>query len=181
MVRSNTPLPFMFRLKNQASGVCRKAVLSKSPTTALIAPLSFERRRKASGVLAATNVKQLWSSFVDRYEQFTDVLCGAAKNGCTRQLESEYSLLRRWFLEHYYRVAPRLRPYLEASCARTRPLPMLEHPTGLKREMDRFEAVFVPVSLHEVLEGDNGDLIESISRLSEAVYLCGASLRAQSD
>ena len=179
MVRSNTPLPFMFRLRNQASGVCRRAFSGRTMTAALLAPPTFERRRPGLGASQASSAPAAWREFLDRYEQFTDVLCVAAKSGCDDHLESKYAVLRRWFMEHYYRVAPRLRPYLEAEGnPLDLPLPhVLDQSTGLRRPMDAFEAIFMPKTLSEVLNSDQGDLISRVSHVSSAVYRCDAGMQ----
>lgn len=98
---------------------------------------------------------------------FTGLLCAAARFGCDRPREAEYSVLRRWLLAHYPKVAPTLRHYLEAEFSDIAP----QGPTVIP-EIDILEAIFREESLSDLLDDDQGDLIPVIGRISEAVYQC---------
>jgi hypothetical protein len=161
MVRSSTPLPFVFRFR---PGAREKA----DAPSAL--PQKLAGRRRVPGVIAPRPL-QTWRDFVHRYEEFTDILCVAAKDGCTDRREARYSTLRCWLMENYHAIAPRLRPYLvQASASAT--LTMVEPFSGRRRPLDGFEVLFTSASLADLLERDRGDLIERVSRVSEAVYSC---------
>lgn len=181
MIRSNLPLPFLYRLRLTAGSAARRAFAS---------PSSYRGTRETTG--RAVNTRQVaarrpavgaaalfWQEFVDQYESFTGVLCAAAKSGCDPRMESEYARLRRWFVANYYRLAARLRPALDAEFAdEAAPAPTIADYAGQKRALDPLEALFLPTTLGDVLRHDAGDLIPRIARISEAVYGCYAEWEA---
>ncbi len=178
MIRSNLPLPFLYRLRLQAGAAARQATSSPvnyrqtRPQTASARPASARSaaiRRAATGDAA-----QFWLHFIDQYEAFTNILCAAAKTGCDGPEESEYAQLRRWFVSNYYRSAARIRPYLLTEFGELDILPSVVDYAGQKRSLDALEALFLPPTLREVLKHDTGDLIPRIARISEAVYRCHA-------
>jgi hypothetical protein len=178
MIRSNLPLPFLYRLRLQAGAAARRATTpppgyrQTRPQAASSRPASARSaaiRRAASGDAA-----QAWLNFIDQYEAFTANLCAAAKNGCDSRKESEYAQMRRWFVTHYYRTAARVRPYLEVEFGEADDLPSVVDYAGQKRSLDALEALFLPPTLREVLKHDTGDLIPRVARISEAVYRCHA-------
>jgi hypothetical protein len=121
---------------------------------------------------------EIWTEFLKQYERFTDLLCLAAKQGCTEDVEVEYRLLRQWFVRRYNRVANILKPYLTH-------LPTLKYVKAGRRSnkqsrmrhLDSIHALFYWSSLGKILETDNGDLIAQVSRISEAVYGCDIDQR----
>lgn len=177
MIRSNLPLPFLYRLRLQAGAAAQRAM---SP------PVNYRDTRAAGGTgrpvasrpaarrAAVGDVAQFWLLFIEKYETFTDVLCASAKAGCDSQRESEYAQLRRWFVANYYRTAPRVRPYLEAEFSEAASLPSIVDYAGQKRSLDALEALFLPPTLREVLKHDTGDLIPRVARISESIYRCHA-------
>ena len=178
MIRSNLPLPFLYRLRLQAGAATRRATASPTgyrqtrPQTPSARPASARSaaiRRAASGGDA-----QAWLNFIDQYEAFTANLCAAAKNGCDSRQESEYAQMRRWFVTNYYRTAARVRPYLDVEFGGADLLPSVVDYAGQKRSLDALEALFLPPTLREVLKHDTGDLIPRVARISEAVYGCHA-------
>ena len=178
MIRSNLPLPFLYRLRLQAGAAARQATSSPvnyrqtRPQAGGARPASARSaaiRRAATG-----DVAQLWLHFIDQYEAFTDILCAAAKSGCDGRRESDYAQLRRWFVANYYRTAGRVRPYLEAEFNQEAAMPSVVDYAGQKRCLDALEALFLPPTLREVLKHDTGDLIPRVARISEAVYRCHA-------
>jgi hypothetical protein len=110
--------------------------------------------------------------FLDQFERFTDVLCCAAQFGVSESLEDDYAALRTWFAEHYYEHADRVRPHLHYAASDDALHSQLSGPAAMatNRQMDRFEAMFLPRSLGELLSHDNGQLISHISFISSAVY-----------
>jgi len=124
--------------------------------------------RRSSVTLAAHERGSSWPTFVDQFEQFTDMLCAAAQYGITPGREQEYMALRHWFTEHYYEHAHRIRPYLDSSQPNAEPTG--EAGAATSRTMDRFEAIFLPRTLAEVLNHDDGNLISLVSQVSSAVY-----------
>ena len=167
MIRSNLPLPFLYRLRLNAGAAARRAATSPIASRGV---RQAAARRPAAGAAA-----QLWQEFIDRYEAVTSVLCAAAMSGCDTQKESEYAQLRRWFVANYYRLAARLRPALEAEFAQEDlPTPLIADYAGQKRALDPLEALFLPSTLGDVLRQDTGDLIPRIARISDAVYRCYA-------
>ena len=178
MIRSNLPLPFMYRLRLRAGAAASRATASlvgyrqSRPQASSARPASARSaaiRRTASGDAA-----QAWLNFIDQYEVFTEVLCAAARNGCDSRKESEYAQMRRWFVTNYCRTAARVRPYLEAEFGGADLLPSVVDYAGQKRSLDALEALFLPPTLREVLKHDTGDLIPRVARISEAVYRCHA-------
>ncbi len=183
MIRSNVPLPLLFRLRLRANWVARRAQSRLYSTY---------RQRGGSDLSKAVWVKnaarrgladcspQLWTEFVDQYEQFTAVLCSAARNGCTPGTEREYAAVRKWFTSRYAAVAHRVRPYLDVEFACDDPCPTrasrIADYAGHRRQIDVLESLFQAASLHDLLHGDCGDLIPRVERVSNAVYRCHASL-----
>ena len=178
MIRSNIPLPFLYRLRLRAGAAARQAnsvpvnyrqnrppASSARPSSARSAAI----RRAATGDAA-----QFWLHFIDQYEAFTDILCAAAKAGCDTHKESEYAQLRRWFVANYYRTAASVRPYLDTEFVQSEALPSIMDYAGQKRCLDALEALFLPPTLREVLKHDTGNLIPRVARISEAIYRCHA-------
>jgi hypothetical protein len=164
MIRSNLPIPFLYRLRLNAGAAARRAAMSASTR-----PVRQAAPRRAP----AGSAGQLWQDFIDRYESFTGVLCAAAKSGCDDGRESEYALLRRWFVANYYRISGRLRPVLDAEFAHeVISAPLIADYAGQKRALDPLEALFLPATLGDVLAHDTGDLIPRVVRISTAVYRC---------
>ena len=178
MIRSNLPLPFLYRLRLQAGAAARQATSAPVNYRPARPPSSGTRpasARSAAIRRAATgDAAQFWLHFIDQYEAFTDILCAAAKTGCDSRKESEYAQLRRWFVANYYRTAARVRPYLLTEFGQTDILPSIVDYAGQKRALDALEALFLPPTLREVLRHDTGDLIPRVARISEAVYRCHA-------
>ncbi len=180
MIRSNLPLPFLYRVRLQAGSAARRAQSSL---------VSYRQTRDASSHGRPVNARQmgarragvgdagqLWMDFVDQYERFTGVLCAAAQWGCDADRESEYAQMRRWFVANYYRLAARVRPYLDAEFAEEQaggeaPPAVMDY-AGQKRALDMLEALFVPPTLNDVLSQDTGNLIPNIARISAVVYQC---------
>lgn len=172
MIRSNLPLPFLYRIRLQAGAAARRAI---SP------PVNYRATRPVGGGRSAGSrsvgrhtgsgdAAQFWLLFIDQYETFTDVLCASAKAGCDPHRESEYAQLRCWFVANYYRTAARVRPYLEAEFCEAAILHNIVDYAGQKRCLDALEALFLPRTLREVLKHDTGDLIPRVARISEALY-----------
>jgi len=115
-----------------------------------------------------------WKTFLNRYERFTDILCAAAKNGCSADMESEYDAIRRWFNAEYCRVSERLRPYLLGISAESWSIKTGLVPAGRSgfRRVDVLESLFKMTTLQQILDTDKGDLIDRVSLLSDAVYQC---------
>jgi len=173
MIRSNLPLPFLYRLRLRAGAAARRA--STAPVDYRTRPdagagrtaARSTSRRPASGDAAA-----VWLHFVEQYERFTEVLCAAAKDGCDPRKESEYAQMRCWFVGNYYRTASRIRPELEKEFGAESAGPSIADYAGQKRSLDALEALFLPATLREVLKHDTGDLIPRVARISEAIYRC---------
>jgi hypothetical protein len=110
-----------------------------------------------------------WSHFVEKFEQLTDVLCGAAQFGVDPCKEERFRDLRNWFLEHYYEHSVRLRKEL----AKSSQIPFVDMQSSIEPNMDPFEAIFLPRTLPELLAHDQGNLIGLISSVSDAVYSAG--------
>ena len=176
MIRSNLPLPFLYRLRLRAGDAARRAT----------APDDYRKTRPELGSgrtasrsatrrPAVGDAAQVWLHFIERYELFTEVLCAAAKNGCDSRKESEYAQMRCWFVANYYRVAGRVRPDLEAEFKTdVSASPSIMDYAGQKRTLDALEALFLPATLREVLTHDTGDLIPRVARISEVIYRCHA-------
>ena len=173
MIRSNLPLPFLYRLRLRAGDAARRAAsvtYRRSPDTGAGRAASRSAARRPAGAEAA----QVWLRFVDQYELFTEVLCAAAKSGCDSRKETEYAQMRCWFVSNYYRTAGRVRPELETEFGAEAGTPSIADYAGQKRTLDALEALFLPPTLREVLKHDTGDLIPRVARISEVIYRCHA-------
>ena len=164
MIRSNLPLPFLYRLRLRAGDAARRAT----------APSTNYRPARSAARRTAGGAAQVWLHFVDQYELFTEVLCAAAKDGCDSRKETEYARMRCWFMANYYRTAARVRPALEEEFGAEAGAPCIADYAGQKRTLDALEALFLPPTLREVLKHDTGDLIPRVARISEAIYRCHA-------
>ena len=177
MIRSNLPLPFLYRLRLRAGAAARRATAAPvdyrtRPSVGPVKPAarpSITRRTPA-----AADAAGVWLHFVAQYERFTETLCAAAKDGCDSRKESEYALLRCWFVGNYYRTAARVRPELDREFGGDAAGPSIADYAGQKRSLDALEALFLPPTLREVLKHDTGDLIPRVARISEVVYRCHA-------
>ena len=174
MIKSNLPLPFLYRLRLRAGDAARRA--TSAPVNYRRSPDSTSRPTPRPGARrpAGAEAAQVWLHFVDQYGLFTEVLCAAAKSGCDSRKETEYALLRRWFMSNYYRAAGRVRPALEAEFGTEAGTPSIADYAGQKRVLDALEALFLPPTLREVLKQDTGDLIPRVARISEVIYRCHA-------
>lgn len=180
MIRSNLPLPFLYRIRLQAGSAARRAqstlVGYRQGQGEKAAGRPLNARQVAARRATAGDAGALWLDFVDQYERFTGVLCAAAQWGCDSQKESEYALMRRWFVANYYRLAARIRPHLDAEFAEDLRTgdgpPTITDYAGQKRTLDVLEALFLPLTLRDVLSGDKGNLIPHIARISGVVYQC---------
>jgi hypothetical protein len=179
MIRSNLPLPFLYRFRLQAGSAARHAQSSL---------VNYRQARDGAGQgrplnsrqntarRTAGDASQLWADFVDQYESFTGVLCAAAQLGCDVRRESQYAQMRCWFMANYYRLAARVRPYLDEEFAQElqpgEAVPTVTDYAGQKRALDVLEALFLPPTLRDVLRYDTGNLIPHIARISNVVYKC---------
>jgi hypothetical protein len=115
------------------------------------------------------------NDFLREYERFTGVLCSAAMSGCGVRYEKEYVKARSWFIAHYYRIEPTLRPYFvdiqESSDHSTGGIALRDY-AGQMRFVDPLEQLFVYRTLKDLLSSDDGSLLPRMERLSEAVYRC---------
>jgi hypothetical protein len=113
-----------------------------------------------------------WVGFLEHYEQFTGLLCAAARFGCDSHREAEYARLRHWLMAHYAAVSPALRPYLAEEFPS---FSKVESANSQDSYCDVLARMFRTKSLNELLQDDAGDLIPTIGRISDAVYRCDAS------
>lgn len=177
MIRSNLPLPFLYRLRLQAGSAARRTkstlVHYRRPTeSAAQGKPRNTRQTAARRTLQTSDVGPLWCEFVDQYERFTCVLCAAAQYGCDHKKEEEYAKTRSWFVANYYRIAPHVRPSLDIEFATEQMPPAIADYAGQKRVLDSLEALFLPPSLGDVLRHDTGNLIPHVGRISAVVYRC---------
>lgn len=177
MIRSNLPLPFLYRFRLQASSAARRTQSSLSHYHHSAESVASDCHHNARPPAArraphAGDFGHLWCEFVDQYESFTCLLCAAAQYGCDLKKESEYAQTRRWFVANYYSIAPRVRPYLDKEFTTDQSAPKIADYAGQKRVLDSLEALFLPPSLGDVLRHDTGNLIPRIARISAVVYRC---------
>lgn len=164
MVSGNTPQPLGF-------GPWRGGRPAGDSPASLSA--ATERSHRHDQAVSPCTTVSTWAEFVAHYEQFTDLLCVAAKDGVCRHHEVKYAFLRGWLLENYAHIAPRLRPFLTVPGRDPQVRVTLVDPvTGRRRVLDCFESVLLPATLDDLLRQDSGDLIDQVSCLSEAVYRC---------
>ncbi|HEY3328934.1 MAG TPA: hypothetical protein VGK19_02850 [Capsulimonadaceae bacterium] len=142
------------------------AAHQRSRTSGPHGDMSGSSRRKMTHVTHQRGSS--WHTFVEQYERFTDMLCASAQYGVNEHREQEYLALRHWFTEHYYEHAHRIRPLLDSTHAIAQPIGHAS--AASSRTMDRFESIFLPRTLREVLMHDDGNLIHIVSQVSQAVY-----------
>lgn len=175
MIRSNVPMPLLYRLRMRASLVARRAqsgVLSRRQRGGV----EDERAiwTKAAGRHVEPCSPEVWSDFIEHYERFTGALCCAAMDGSNSRVEREFAVAKRWFDKHYGAIASRVRPFLDAEF----------HTDGRalvhsgRRHEDMLESLLHAPSLKDLLLRDTGDLLPRIGRISEAVYRCHESFQA---
>lgn len=173
MIRSNLPLPFLYRLRLRAGAAARRTV--SPPVIYRQARPEMKAGQPAARSAArrpvAADAAQVWLNFIGQYERFTEILCASAKDGCSSRRESEYALMRCWFVANYYRTAARVRPDLEAEFGMESGPSVVDY-AGQRRSLDALEALFLPPTLREVLKHDTGDLIPRVARISEVIYRC---------
>jgi len=184
MIRSNVPMPLLFRLhmrakllagRGQTGLTSHKKRSGFEAERAIWANKTFRTSAGNAGTTVATEcTPALWSEFVDQYESFTGALCTAAKDGCTTAVEREFAIARRWFARFYPVVAIRFRPFLDAEFNSVDSGVAVAKAGG-----DALESMFGASTLGEMLRLDSGDLIPRIHRISEAVYRCQESFRAE--
>lgn len=199
MIRSNVPMPLLFRLRLRAKLIARRAQAGllahrgrggedeRAMWTGRVTGIDVDQDRERPGGVSpahgahAPNLRrvgtekfsrEMWTEFIDRYERFISALCSAAKDGCSAKVEREYAGAQWWFATHYKSVAPWIGPYLDVEF---RAEAGREHSTG-RRDHDVIEGLFRAASLRELLTDDGGDLIPRIGRISEAIYRCNDSL-----
>lgn len=140
-------------------------------------PKAPSRRLRPSNASrsGASGTAKFIEEFVREYEQFTGLLCEAARDGCGTRCEQEYVRARRWFIGHYYRIAPRLRPYLstiQIDVSGSKGNAVVVDYSGQERRLDSLERMYLPSTLKALLDQDGGSLIPTIAAVSEAVYKC---------
>jgi len=160
MIRSNVPLPFLFRLRLRAgfvagrAGACQRRLWETAATALTQPPVAASHPDDSPAA---------WQEFVASYEQLTDVLCDAARCGVTPERELHYASVRRWFNRRYECVAHRVRPRLQGADAGIRT-------DAGRRALDSLEKILVHASLRELLANDRGDLIPRVAGISQAIY-----------
>jgi len=175
MIRSNVPMPLLFRLRMRASLVARRAqsgLLSRRQRGGV----EDERAiwTKGAGRQVEPCSPEIWSDFIEHYERFTGALCCAAMDGSNSRVEREFAVAKRWFDKHYGSIAARVRPFLDAEF----------HTDGRalvhsgRRHGDMLESLLRASSLKDLLARDTGDLLPRIGRISDAVYRCHESFQA---
>jgi len=180
MIRSNVPMPLLFRLHMRAKFVARRAqssLLSRHQRDGI----KDERAiwAKGSGGRHQDCSPELWADFIDHYERFTDALACGAKDGCSLRVEREFTTAKRWFDKHYRSVAARVRPYLDVEFNGDKRVAVMSGDfSGVLRHQDMLEALIAAPSLKDLLLKDTGDLLPRIGRISDAVYRCHETFRA---
>jgi len=177
MIRSNVPMPLLFRLRMRASLVARRAqagLVSRRQRSGV----EDERAiwTKSAGQHAEACSAETWSDFIEHYERFTGALCCAAMDGSNSRVEREFAAAKRWFDKHYGVIASRVRPYLDAEFHADGRAAVVR---GVRRHEDMLESLLRAPSLKDLLGKDTGDLLPRIGRISEAVYRCNESFQAK--
>jgi hypothetical protein len=113
--------------------------------------------------------REQFITFYEQYEQLVDVLCWAARDTVHDGCDEQYQQVRRWMLQHYAPVRRTLAPFIRQ---------VLTERDGNPRE-DPFEKLFAPEHVMQVIEQDEGDLLERILCTRDIIARCDAHLRAQ--
>jgi hypothetical protein len=175
MIRSNVPVPLLFRLRMRANFMARRAQSRLYSNYRQRSGSDSSKLSLANQVVGRRAMPecspQLWSEFMEQYERFTSALCCAAQYGCNAATEGEYTAVRGWMGSRYAVIARQVRPHLDVEF------------DGKVHETDMLLSLFESSSLHDLLHGDHGDLIPRVGRVSNAVYRCHAHItpRAQTD
>jgi hypothetical protein len=174
MIKSNLPIPFLYRLRlRDRSG--RSEAEGTLLEFRFAASSRHVRRSQAGRRPARMCTSELFlKEFIREYERFTGVMCTAAMSGCGVRCEKEYVKARGWFISHYYRIAPTLRPFfleLQDDADRACSISLRDY-AGQMRSIDPLEQLFVFQTLKELLSSDDGSLLPRMEKLSEAVYRC---------
>lgn len=118
--------------------------------------------------------RELLIEFYEQFEEICDLLCNAAHHGQGTPWQAQYARLRVAMAQIYPRLRPRLIAHLTWDSSDTR--------FGLRcvgRPTDAFEALFVAPTLDEVLQADQGDLMDRLDRTRSALYRYADYLRNQ--
>jgi hypothetical protein len=112
--------------------------------------------------------------FYDLFEQFVDVACAAARTDVTQGLARDYDEFRARAQNLY----PPLRSYLLAYLR----VDVSDSAFGLAvcgRATDAFECLFCAPSLPALLSADDGNMMDRIERVRDALYRFGDHLRSK--
>jgi hypothetical protein len=118
---------------------------------------TYLRRREA-----VQKSRAFYEAFENQFDGLVGAICFAAQEGITASAEADFAAHRTWFLEHYRSIRPYLTPFEisdESDVIPTR--------WGMRR-CDTFEALFLPLSIKAMLDGDNGCLINRLMRAQNA-------------
>ena len=117
--------------------------------------------------------RSLYNAFETQVDNLIGAICLAAHEGNNPHTERDFAEARDWFLVHYNSVRPNLVPFFEAKKSDGASLKKLAKPT------DAVEAVFLPPTLADLLDGDNGTLISVLDNVQEATDFWHQSLRQE--
>ncbi len=104
-----------------------------------------------------------FDEFYDQYDGLIGLLCLAAHEGNSPKIEEEYKEKRGFFTARYPRIKQYIVSHLQTDANDT--LPTLWG----RRACDTFEAMFSPATVANLIETDNGHLIERMMRANTAL------------
>jgi hypothetical protein len=108
--------------------------------------------------------------FTNRFDGLVGLICVAAQEGLTAEMEQEFLERRRWFIRHYPQIKGYVAAHLTPDASDT-----ISGRWG-RRSCDAFEAMFSPASLSAMLENDGGNLIGRLCRTQAALTAWEESL-----
>ncbi|MEJ5251018.1 MAG: hypothetical protein HPY54_02695 [Chthonomonadetes bacterium] len=115
--------------------------------------------------------REQFLAFYDRYEELVDLLCWAARDTVHDGCDEKYQRVREWLNLHYAPVRRAMAPFTRQ---------VLAERAGNPQE-DPFALLFAPAHVMQVIEQDQGDLLERIILTREIVARYDAHLRTQID
>jgi len=104
-----------------------------------------------------------YQEFYERYDALVGLLCLAAHQGVTSEIESEYRAQRAYFVGAYPKIKSFVSHFLEFDPSDTQPV------LWGRRSCDGFEALFSSPSVVIALDSDGGNLIGRMMRSQAAL------------
>ncbi|MBC7807252.1 MAG: hypothetical protein H7145_14015 [Akkermansiaceae bacterium] len=177
MIRTSLPIPpaEQFRLRLElAARRTRRALEQRRRDLRFGAETALRVATTAPRVLHDNYLRVRWqeelkleratfNDFYNHYDSLIGLLCLAAHEGNSADIEADYKEKRTFFMSRYPKIKQYVAPHLEIDTNDT-----LQTLWG-RRACDAFEAMFSSTTVGTLLETDNGHLIERMVRANTAL------------